>query len=477
MSGWTKDISKLRLKSDSLLAAVDFGHFTNSRTRRSEAAMVRKIGLLNHMGFGNLGDDATQDAVMRNIKSRWPNAEISLFSMNPADTRSRHGVPSYPIRLEFLKRSEEHANGSGAADGKLKNRLRKHRLLFQLLRTIKTVTVEVPRRFFDELFFLGRSFRTVRSFDLFIVSGGGQLLDSWGGAWKFPYTVFKWTLLARLSRTKCYFLDVGAGPLAHPLAKWFVRSALGLADYVSFRDADSRTLIEKIGFKGKSQVAADCVYVLDPSAPPVQSAGREAPIVGLSPMAYCDPRTYWQKDQAVYERFIHNVASFGSWLGRNDYRLTLFSTEIWFDSQTIEEVKALIVDASGDLRSHLVNHEDIVGIDELLATMYSTDYIITCRFHGVVFAHLLNKPVIALSHHPKVSSLMNDLGLARYCLDIRKCDANMLQETFLSLVANEDEIRGRMADKLACFKRSLSIQFDQLFPPGDPSGLRPELRK
>jgi polysaccharide pyruvyl transferase WcaK-like protein len=96
-------------------------------------------------------------------------------------------------------------------------------------------------------------------------------------------------------------------------------------------------------------------------------------------------------------------------------------------------------------RSRIVKREDIAGIDELLSTMRPMDYIVTCRFHGVVFVHLMNKPVLALSSHPKVSSLMNDLGLAKYCLDIRTCDVNTMQETFLSLMANRDEIKGRMA--------------------------------
>jgi polysaccharide pyruvyl transferase WcaK-like protein len=194
------------------------------------------------------------------------------------------------------------------------------------------------------------------------------------------------------------------------------------------------------------------------------AAPPEDALVGLSPMAYCDPRIYWQKDQAVYERFIDNVASFGRWLSQNDYRLTLFSTDIWFDLQTTKEVGALLQNGNGNMQSHRIKVEQIAGIDQLLSTMRAMDYIVTCRFHGVVFAHLLNKPVIALSHHPKVSTLMKDLGLARYCLDIRKCDVNTLQETFMSLVANRDEIRNRMADKAACYKRTLLTQFDRLFP-------------
>lgn len=419
------------------------------------------------MGGGNLGDDATQDAVIQNIKSRWPDAEIFLFSMNPSDTQARHGIPSYPIRTERWKRGDRHVDRRVTRRARIKSILRKHTFLFQLLKTIKTLTIRVPGRLIEELSFLVKSFQIIRSFDLLIISGGGQLLDAWGGPWKFPYTVFKWTFLAKLSRAKCYFLNVGAGPLDHSLGKWFVKSSVRLADYVSFRDADSRKLIEKIGFTGKTQVSADCVYALDPPAPYAHNASRqEEPIVGFSPMAYCDPRVYWQKDQAVYEGFVRNLASFGGWLGQNHYRLALFSTDIWFDSQTIEDVRAALRTVNGDMQSRLVKHEPITGIDGLLSQMNSMDYVITCRFHGVVFAHLLNKPILALSHHPKVSTLMNDLGLARYCVDIRKCDENMLKETFLSLVSNSDEIRSRMADRLACYKRSLSIQFDQLFPQG-----------
>ncbi len=76
---------------------------------RATVQAAKKIGLVDHIGFGNLGDDATQVAVMKHIRNRWPNAEIVLFSMNPADSRFRHGVAAYPIRAEFGNRPEENA--------------------------------------------------------------------------------------------------------------------------------------------------------------------------------------------------------------------------------------------------------------------------------------------------------------------------------------------------------------------------------
>ena len=57
-----------------------------------------KIGLLHRVGGGNLGDDATLEAVAGNIRRRWPNAEIVAFSMNPDDTETRHGIRSHPLR-------------------------------------------------------------------------------------------------------------------------------------------------------------------------------------------------------------------------------------------------------------------------------------------------------------------------------------------------------------------------------------------
>ena len=67
------------------------------------------------------------------------------------------------------------------------------------------------------------------------------------------------------------------------------------------------------------------------------------------------------------------------------------------------------------------------------------DYVVTCRFHGVVFAHMLNKPVLAISHHPKVTALMNEMGLGKYCVDIRTFDLDLLTETFAAVV----KMRGR----------------------------------
>ncbi len=63
-----------------------------------------------------------------------------------------------------------------------------------------------------------------------------------------------------------------------------------------------------------------------------------------------------------------------------------------------------------------------------------------------------------------MTTLMNDLGLSRYCVDIRNIEASRLTEIFAELTANQNEIKARMVDSLAFYRAELCRQFDELFP-------------
>lgn len=435
-----------------------------------------RIGLLDHMGGGNLGDDATQEAVIENIKRRWPDADLYGFSLNPDDTRARHGIPSYPIRTKTWILGMETRVENPPPRKRLKTAASKHPFLFWPLRAIYAALVRAPRALAQELRFLARSLRILRPFDLLIINGGGQLTESWGGPWKFPYTIFKWTLLARMAHVKYIFLNVGAGPLSHPVSKYFVRHALLPAHYVSFRDEQSRAMVRDIGFTGKSDVFPDSVYGLDLTGLHTGHAGKSdrSSIVGFAPMAYCDPRVDRNADPAIYGGLIRTLGLFGSWLIERDYSLVLFCSDIGMDPPTICDLEAVLRTHIGANGANAITARSVASTEDLLLAISSMDYVVTCRFHGVVLAHMLNKPVLALSHHPKVNTLMNDLGLSDYCVGIRNCGVDVLKSAFISLVTNKDDIKNRMGERLACYRRQLSTQFDSLFPPQTHSPARGE---
>jgi polysaccharide pyruvyl transferase WcaK-like protein len=420
-----------------------------------------RIGLLHHVGGGNLGDDATLDAVADNIKRRWPNAQIVAFSMNPDDTEARHGIMSHPVRRKGWSIGYKPAGTEATLKETVKALTRKYRVLFYLLKATNAV-FRLPSEVLRELSFLVSSRRKIKSFDLLIISGGGQLTEK-DGPWGFPYTIFKWVVLARSAGVRCMFLNVGAGPLTHPLSKFFVTRALLAADYVSLRDDKSRVLVHEIGFTGESRVCPDSVYGIEvTNGSPLERGAH--PIVGVAPMPYPDPRGHGsEKDQIIYDEFIRKLAIFASWLVGQSYALTIFGTDIGVDPLAIENLQMALLSHHDITSSQYSVNQSFKSAHALLATMSGMDYVVTCRFHGVVFAHLLNKPVLAIAHHPKVMDLMTELDMSSYCVDIRDFDPKLLAERFASMVINAEEIKSRMAASLARNRQRLRSQFDELF--------------
>jgi hypothetical protein len=146
----------------------------------SAAAAGRRthaIGLMDHLGGGNLGDDTTQTAVIQNIRKRWPDARIYGFTMSPSDTEARHGIRTYPLRRRTWDRPGEalrdppHQPGAGAETDQ--------QSAIRRLWHAASRLAGKPRALLNELGFLARSYAAVRQVDTFILSGSGQFLDSW----------------------------------------------------------------------------------------------------------------------------------------------------------------------------------------------------------------------------------------------------------------------------------------------------------
>jgi polysaccharide pyruvyl transferase WcaK-like protein len=415
----------------------------------------RRIGLVHHMDGGNLGDDATVTGIMGNIKARWPDAHILGLAMVYQDSPR-------PLVSPFSHRNQDSEVTTFRPQSSLKAKAKSLVIntpwALKALKAFHTV-VTAPEAILRELIFLVKAFRSLRSLDLLVISPGGQLAESSGRhrffryrQWLYPYTIFKWAALAKLSHTKAIVLNLATGQL-RGVSQGLVHGALSLADSVYFRDKKSREHIRLKNLDGRSLIFPDSAYSREVTAPP-QEANKPA-IVGFAPIVFGDP-------SPAHDNYLAKLGSFASWLIQNQYRVRLFCTNIGVDSPALCGVEHIVRADIGANRSLDRVHQ--WSTEELFTNMSSMDYVVTSRFHGVLFAHLLNKPVLVVSDHEPVKALMNDLGLAEYCLDIEECDSNMLSEKFISLVKNRDEIKGRMADNLAFAQQELVKQFDEMFP-------------
>jgi polysaccharide pyruvyl transferase WcaK-like protein len=411
-----------------------------------------RIAILHHTGGGNLGDDAIIDVVISNIRRRQPGADIVVFSMNPDDTARRHGVTAFPLRRHRWSIGYKSAKDPEVASGG------PHRVVGQ----VRNPLLRIPRSLLLELRFLAKSYRRLKTCERLVISGGGQLTER-AGPWSFPYALFTWTLLAKTAGVRCLFLNIGAGPLNHPLSRFFAKRALLAAEYISFRDQQSQALAVSLGFHRRSYVFPDNVFSLVVEAP-ANDAPLQSPIVGIAPMPFpfCDLLTPPDDPQSIQDEFIEKLADFSSRVAALSYRLQLFGSDVGVDPKEIEHLRTVL----GSRHAiSLPAYESVSSVDELLSRIAAMDYVVTCRFHGVVFALLLNKPVLAISHHPKVAELMRALGLSRYCVDMQNFDSEILFEKFLSLVSESDNVRQRMSASLTGFRSQLATQFDDLFPP------------
>jgi len=415
----------------------------------------KKIGLLDHMGFGNMGDAAIQESFIANIRSRVPSAHLVAFSSIPEDTRERHKLESYPIFWSYRR-----GNGSEAPPAKtttlasrLKQALKRCMILYVLAKPVHDVVHEIVH--------LVRTYRIVKSLDLFLVAGGGQLCELWR---PLPYNVFKFCMLAKLSHTPLFIVSVGAGPLNRPLNKIFARWSVRLADYASFRDVESQALLHTLGVTRETHVYPDPAYALN-----LHGYLRRAPSkverakVGINPMGFCDPRLWPRKDVAAYTKYMDKVAQFSTWLLAHDYDLEIFTSDIAVDNWAIEDLKdKLIADGLKDLDSRVVVRP-VLDLEGLLRQMATFQFVVTSKFHGVVFSHLLRKPVIALSYHHKIDDLMRAVGHEEYCLDIEHFSVQSLIETFERLVVKSESLKCQFRQETARYRKSLERQFDNLF--------------
>lgn len=422
-----------------------------------------KIGLLDHMGFGNLGDAAIQDSVLANIRRRLPNAILVGFSFVPEDTETRHGIPCHPIRWWYpkVKRPESQPAAPIGFKSKLKSAIKSNAVIYKRAKPLADLV--------HEALFWARSYRSIRNLDLLIISGGGQLCELWDGPWSHPYTVFKFCLLTKLARKRLYFLNVGAGPLKDPLSRFFAKWAVRLADYRSFRDRDSEVLIRSLGVKKELEVFPDPVYALEVENR-LKNGSRTAslPVVGLNPIGFCDPRLWPRKDDSIYQKYLEKITRFSVWLLEQGYNLRIFTTEVGVDHYAIEDLRAQLEERFSSpelLRQAFGTPSE--NVKDLLQEMSQFDFVVTSKFHGIIFSHLLGKPAISLSYHRKMDVAMEAVGQERFCADIEHFDGKWLQEAFSSLVNQGSSIKRKYAAAVETNATKLAQQFDTLFLPSN----------
>jgi polysaccharide pyruvyl transferase WcaK-like protein len=380
-----------------------------ARVRRATRASIRTkppvIALFGLFGSGNTGNDGSLEAMLATLGRLCPDADILCICGEPATT-----ARDYKTRATALY-GASHRN-------------------------------PVVRKLAN----LARPFRELRHCRLLIVPGTGAL-DDFGTGWSgLPLALFAWCLAARLRGAVIAFVSVGAGPIVHPFSRWLMKRAVGMAAYRSYRDRVSKEFLEGIGLPAaKDPIYPDLAFLLPTPANFDRSDTSRASIsVGLGVMTYWGWRNDPTEGNACYRKYLGKIARFALWLLDRGHSVRLLMGDNT-DRQAVDDLQRLIAERRPTLQRGSLSAVSCCTLHELMAEIGQTDIVVATRFHNVVCALKLGRPVISIGYSAKNEALLAEVGLAHFSQAIEELDVDLLIRQFSSAIAELDELRRRLA--------------------------------
>ncbi|HEY0989009.1 MAG TPA: hypothetical protein VGD80_18200, partial [Kofleriaceae bacterium] len=91
------------------------------------------------------------------------------------------------------------------------------------------------------------------------------------------------------------------------------------------------------------------------------------------------------------------------------------------------------------------------------------DAVVAARFHGVLLAHVVGCPVIAVSHERKVATLMSEIGHEAYCFLIDELDPPAASAALDRVLAQRDAVSAHIREVAADYRRRVDSQWDAVF--------------
>jgi polysaccharide pyruvyl transferase CsaB len=245
--------------------------------------------------------------------------------------------------------------------------------------------------------------KTIRDSQL-LISGGGSLLQDTTSVRSLLY--YLW--VARLAFSQgvpVMFYAQGIGPLRRSMSRSLVRMVANRAACITVRDAPSARLLESIGVtRTPIEVTADPVFALSPATPEaVDEAFRaeglptDRPLVGVALRAWGGSG---ESPVADYAQLLEVLAV------KTGAQIVLLPMHTPHDVTFSEQVAmATKMPAAFSVIGRPYAPEVLLG---MVGRMQA---VVAMRLHALIFAARMGVPPFALSYDPKVTNLMEGLGL------------------------------------------------------------------
>jgi polysaccharide pyruvyl transferase WcaK-like protein len=313
-----------------------------------------------------------------------------------------------------------------------------------------------------ELVHWAKGFKVVRGSHMFIVPGTQVVSDYLTGPFSWPYDIFKWAVIAKLCRARLLFLNIGVGPIYHPLSRWFIKASLNFSDYRSYRDIASKRYVEKMEPRqGRDHVYPDLAFSLQSALlPTCQNVGKQRPVFGIGLKDYLGRGGVRDRhNNRTYRDYLNMLGDLVAWLCERKYMVRVIIGDVLYDSGVKQDFMELLHERGLMNQGGQIVNEPVFTVEQLLSQIAAVDFLVTSRFHNLALALMLNKPVVCLSDHRKLDSLMTEIGLTEYCLPLANLDFDDLIDRLVKLEKNAEALRPYIKQKTEEYRRTLDEQY------------------
>jgi polysaccharide pyruvyl transferase WcaK-like protein len=391
------------------------------------AGTTPRIAFWGYFGIHNLGNECTLHAMLLGVRRQLPGASLLCIGKGPQDVMERHGIAAIPIAP---------VNPAGAETG-----LRRLRRL-----------LDDARQLAD----WARAIRVMRGVDCLVMTGTGMLHDMRATLFGMPYQMLKWSAAARLGGCEVAFVSVGADGLSAPLQVRFLAWSLRLASYRSFRDRASRERISRVaGTPADDPVYPDLAFSL-----PEALTGKRPRRAGQTPICVAIGIYAVESGAEGVRSYTEAIGRFVLWLLDNGYGTRIVIGDSDYDQSALAALRAWLAERGALNR---VVHQAATSFEMLFDQLAEVDLVVATRFHNVLCALLLEKPVLSVSHKDKNDQLMASMGLSDYCIPLDAVALEPLVARFRKLEREGASLSQQIRERNALFRRQLESQYALVF--------------
>lgn len=389
------------------------------------------IGLFGLLGAGNFGNDGSLESMLLFLRRVAPQERLLCITCTPAVAEKAFGIDAIPIYYD-----PRHSTGGRAAS---------------LLRKVAGKAI---------LWF--HAPRHLRRLKVLIVPGMGILDDFGVGPLGWPFDLLIWFVLARLMGVKVVLVSIGAGPIRHPLSRWFMKSAARAAHYRSYRDEISKSFMASIGLDvSHDPVVPDIAFSLP--APPNTASGEPPLTFGIGMMTYYSWKQDSVRGREAYDAYIEKMTAYIEWLLRQGHRIRILIGEET-DNRAVEDIFRALRTKNLDHLDDRVEYAPAHTIHDVMRQMTGTDVVVATRYHNVVCALRMGKPTISIGYAKKNDVLLTEMGLAEFCQHIERLDVELLKTQTMRLVSDRATFERKICEVRTHFESKLREQESLLAP-------------